>query len=141
MFIGVERVVISCEIDALRAIDRSAVCDQLVRKAQSFTDLPVSRAKPVDLDPTQLARRSNQLLLRISGRATDVERGRKALSLAVTALRPSREGLRLPPEQPSTAMLVNVRGRWVLQGRIAAFEKLLGTSRTKSVRKPIVSDD
>ena len=141
MFIGVDRVVISCEIDALRAIDRTAVCDQLVRKAQSFTDLPVSRATRVDLDPTQLARRSNQLILRISGRATDVERGRKALSLAVTPLRPSREGLRLPAEQPSTAMLVNVRGKWVLQGRIAAFEKLLGTSRTKSVRKPIVSDD
>ena len=52
----------------------------------------------------------------------------------------ARAGLGLPGPQTSTASLVKVQGKWVLQGPVAAFGKLLGTSGKAKLHRPIRSD-
>jgi len=137
--IGVERVVIACEPDSSISLnEQRTLCEQLVRKAQTVTSLPVAAATPRDLVSEDLARQSKQLLLRvrISGRA--VERGRKALSLTVTPVRLARPQGELGQLQ-SSASLVKVQDRWIVQGPIDAFNKVLG-GYPPPLRKPERSD-
>ena len=138
--IGVERVVIACEPDSsISADERRTLCEQLVGKAQKVTRLPVSEAKPRDLVSNDVARQSRQLLLRVKISGSQVERGRKALSLTVTPVRIGRPQGELGPLN-SSASLVEVRNRWIVQGPIDAFDKVLG-GVPPAIHRPVRSDN
>ena len=139
ILIGVERVVVSCEFDASISQDeRRTLCDQLVKKAQAVTSLPVAVAKAEDLKSQNLARLARQLLLRVSVSATPGDQTRKNLSLTVAPVRMARP---VGPfdELKNSASLVKVQDDWVVQGPIDAFKRLLAGAPPK-LRKPIRSD-
>jgi hypothetical protein len=139
VLIGVQRVVIACEgATGLTEIERNALCNQLVKKAGVLTDLPVSAASAGDLDPTNLARQSEQLLLRVTAKARTVDAGRKKVALSVI---PVRAATAVPamPAMESSASFVKVQGDWLLQGPVDAFTKLLGSGPRK-LRKPVRSE-
>jgi hypothetical protein len=137
---GVDRVAIACETDStLTAGQRRSLCEQLAKKAQALTDLPVTIATTGDTQPIsgdRLKQRS-QLLLRVSAKGRDIARGRKALTLDVTPVRSVGGPVAAPLR--STASFVQVRDAWILQGPVDAFTKLLGPTSRK-LRKPIPSD-
>lgn len=137
--IGVERVVIACEPDSSISRDeRLALCEQLVLKAQTVTSLPVAAAAARDMVPDDLARQSKQLLLRVKISGSPVEQGRKALSLTVIPVRMARPQGELGPLQSSVS-LVKVQDRWIIQGPVDAFNKVLGGFPHR-LRKPVRSD-
>lgn len=137
--IGVERVVIACEPDASISHDeRRTLCEQLVRKAQTVTSLPVTVATARDLVSDDLARQSKQLVLRVRISGVPVEQGRKALSLTVIPVRMARPQGELGPLESSTS-LVKVQDRWVVQGPVDAFNKVLG-GFPPPLRRPVRSD-
>ena len=138
--IGVERVVIACEPDSsISGDERRTLCEQLIRKARTVTRLPVAAATSRDLLPDDLARQSRQLLLRVKISGSEVERGRKALSLTVTPVRVARPQGELGALK-SSASLVKVKDRWIVQGPIDAFNKVLGGA-PPPLRKPVRSDN
>jgi hypothetical protein len=137
--IGVERVVIACEPDSsISREERRTLCEQLVRKARTVTRLPVAAATPRDLVSDDLARRAKQLLLRVRISGAEVERGRKTLSLTVTPVRMARPQGELGPLKSSVS-LVKVQDRWVVQGPVDAFDKVLGGA-PPPLHKPVRSD-
>ena len=136
---GAQRVVISCHFDAsLAQAERDTVCEQLVTKAQRVTSLPVAAASPGDLAAKDLARLSEQLLLRVDVSGATVDSGRKALTIRVTPVRPARRHAK-SRSLTSKASLVRVADSWVIQGPVDAFDKILaGTPRRLS--RPVRSD-
>jgi hypothetical protein len=78
------------------------------------------------------------LLLRVKGRASVADNGRRSLALEVTPVRRARPVGKLTPLK-ATASLVEVQGTWSIQGPIDAFEKLLG-SEGRRLQRPITSD-
>src|SRR5690348_5966751 len=137
--IGVQRVVVDCAADStLSNAERRAVCAQLVKKAARVTSLPVSVAAAADLDATNLARQSEQLLVRVAVSAKPAAQGRKLLTIAVTPVRPGRNVGKLGPLR-SEGTLVNVQQDWIVQGPIDAFAKLLD-SAPPVLHRPIQSD-
>ena len=130
---------IACDFDStLSEVERGIVCQQLVKKAQSLTSLPVAAAAPGNSISGDLDRLARQLLLRVSISAIDAGASRKQLDLAVTPVRTS------PPEWQmaalkSTASLVKVQDDWIVQGPVDAFIRLLAEA-PRGLRIPIVSD-
>ncbi len=138
--IGVERIALACDIKpGFSAAQKTAICDQLVKKARSFTDLPVGRATSSDLEPLSGKAHKQQLVLRVDVRARDVSAGRKALDIEVVPVRLMQPVGQLSAAR-STASLVRVQKDWVVQGPVDAFQKLLGSSGKRRVRAPITSD-
>lgn len=138
--VGVQRVVVDCQFDSsLSAAQRRTLCDQLIRKARTVTSLPVAAASRDDLISPDLARLSEQLLLRVKVSGTPVDSGRKTLAITVTPVR-----MALPQgemaAQTSSASLVRVQDDWVVQGPIDSFEKLLGPAGAPRLRTPIRAD-
>jgi hypothetical protein len=139
--LGAQRVVISCQFDStLSADERRTICKQLVRKAQSVTNLPVAVASKDDLVSPDLARLSEQLLLQVKVSGTTVDAGRKALSMIVTPVRLARPQGKMDP-LASSASLVKVQDDWVVQGPIDSFQKLLGSTGPHRLHKPITADN
>jgi hypothetical protein len=136
--IGVQRVVIACDAEGLSESQRTNLCDQLVKKASVVTDLPVAIASAADLDPTELARQSQQLLLRVSASATPVDDTRKTVLLTVTPVRRAVHVAELGPMNSSVGF-VKVRDAWMIQGPVDAFTRLLGGVPRK-LQRPIRSD-
>jgi len=136
--IGAQRVVLACEFAGdLHKADESGLCQQLLKKARRYTDLPVSLATTADLSLRNMRQQADQLLLRVRGEARDAGHGRKTLALEVTPVRLARPMGRMAPLK-SSASLVRVQDRWTVQGPIDAFSKLLGGS--KRLRSPAVLD-
>lgn len=137
--IGAERIVVSCEFDrGVSEAQRRGLCEQLAKKAKRYTSLPVQLATPADLRvSTNLRAQANQLLLRVTGTTRDAAHGRKILELEVAPVRVARPTGPLASFKSSVS-LVEVQGRWVVQGPVDAFAKLL--RGTKGPHKPIVSD-
>jgi hypothetical protein len=96
----------------------------------------VSLASAADLDPTNLSRQADQLLLRVAASASPVAAGRKTVTLTVT---PVRAAVAVAPMPGLTSSLLKVQGDWVLQGPIDAFTKLLG-SGPQRLHRPVRSD-
>lgn len=139
--IGVQRVVVECQFDSsLSADERRTVCEQLVRKAQRVTSLPVAVASKSDLVSPDLARLSEQLLLRVKVSGKDVNPGRKTLSMTVTPVRLARPQGEMDP-LTSSVSLVNVQDDWVVQGPVEPFQKLLGSTAPRPLHKPIIADN
>ncbi|QNM82356.1 hypothetical protein H8M03_10085 [Sphingomonas sabuli] len=137
--IGVERVVIACDFDStISASLRDSVCGQLVKKAQRLTSLPVSAATAADTKSPDLARLSQQLLLRVKVSSVAVDDRRQTMNLQVTPVRLAMPQGEMEPLQ-ATASLVKVQSDWVLQGPVEAFNTLLGGAPSK-LHRPIVSD-
>ena len=137
--IGVERVLIACEPDhSISRDERRTLCEQLVRKAQAVTRLPVALATNRDLVSDDLAQQAKQLLLRVKISSRLVEPGRKALSLTVVPVRMARPQGELGPLESSTS-LIKVQGRWIVQGPVDAFNKVLG-GFPPPLRNPVRSD-
>ena len=136
--IGVERILISCDLDAgLSEAEQREVCDQLVTTAKRVTNLPVLVATPREaLAAGNLRAQSKQLILRVSGTAGDVEDGRKSLALNIEPVRLARK-VAFKPVQ-SSATLMQVQGKWLIQGHVQALSQLLGGG-TK-LKAPILSD-
>lgn len=138
--IGVQRILVACDIDsALSETQRQAICEQLVKKAQRVTSLPVSLAAPNDMVSGDLERLSEQLLLRVKVSAASIDRARKNLTMTVTPVR-----LAMPQgamnATKSTATLVRVQDDWVVQGNVGAFAKILGGGPPK-LHTPIVAEE
>ena len=137
--IGVERVVIACDVHSgFTAAEQSTICDQLVPKARLATDLPVSLASASDLDPLGSKRVRNQLLLRVTVSAREATKQRKVVTLEVTPVRLGRPQGQMAAVK-SSASLVRIQDRWILQGPVSAFTEILGGSRAR-LRAPITSD-
>ena len=137
---GVERILIACEVrNGFSDAEQRNICAQLVRKAALATDLPVAVATPADVNafPGKFPRES--LLLRVGVDAKDIGKGRKALHVSVTPIRPMMPVGPLPTIT-STASLVQVQGDWLVQGPIDAFHKLLGSTGGRRVRAPLTAD-
>ena len=138
--IGVKRIVVACELGSnFTQAQRQSICQQLVRKASQVTALPVAIATSADLDPLGSARVKDQLLLRVDATFRDVGTSRKTVTLKVTPVRLARPQGQMAA-QTSTASLARVQDRWVLQGPISAFNKLLGSTRGRGLRAPVTSD-
>lgn len=136
--LGVQRVVIACDpVSGLSDGERDAFCKQLVKKADAVTDYPVSIASAADLNPANMARRSNELLLRVTASAMSVDAGRKTIELTVTPVRAARPIAPIPALKSSLSF-VKVQNDWTLQGPVDAFSKILGG--TRGLHKPIVSE-
>ena len=140
--IGAEQVVIECEIEGnLPADARRGLCDQLLKRAQQLTHLPVSLATPSDSrgDLRNLREQWKQLRLRVAASAIDVKQGRKTVRFEVTAERPGRP---IRPAGPitSTASLIQAQGDWVLLGPVDGLAKLLATSGPPRLHTPIASE-
>jgi hypothetical protein len=138
--IGVQRVVVDCDVDStLSETERRTICEQLVKKAQRVTSLPVSVAAPNDVVSGDLERLSEQLLLRVKVSAASVDQARKNLTMTVTPVR-----LAMPQGEmagtTSSASLVKVQDDWVVQGNVDAFAKLLGGGPPK-LHTPIVAEE
>ena len=139
--LGVQRVVISCQFDStLSADERRTVCKQLVRKAETLTNLPVAVASQDDLVSPDLARLSEQLLLRVKVSGAAVNSGRKALSITVIPVRLARPQGAMDA-LTSSALLVKVQDDWVVQGPIDSFQKILGSTGVRRLHKPIKADN
>jgi hypothetical protein len=137
---GVDQVVIACESDSsLSDSERKALCEQLVKKAQSVTELPVRLATETDTSALggDRAKKSKQLLLRVSGKGRAIDHGRKDVDLSVTPVR--LKGGAITPPLKSTVSFVKVQNDWLVQGPIDAFTKLLRSAPRKP-RKPLHSD-
>lgn len=134
---GVQRVLITCKADSSLAMgDARAICAQLVKKAQVVTSLPVAVASAKDLSNVA-AGQGDRLLLQVALSATsDGDRG--ALAITVT---PSRNHLRFKEGPPvkSEAQLARFDNKWVVQGPVDAFAKILGSVPPK-LHRPIKSD-
>lgn len=127
--IGAERVVVACEFAGIPEAQHRAICEQLVKKARRYTSLPVSIADPGDLKlGTNMRRQADQLLLRVKAEALRTAQGRRTLSMEITPVRLARPIGELAPVK-SSASMVEVRGKWVVQGPVEAFAKLLGGSK------------
>ena len=139
MLLGTKRVVLSCDFDeTISATEAASLCAQLVKKAQRYTDLPVKLATSADLSASpNLRQKADQLLLRVKARASDAPQGRKTLSLEVTPVRLARPMGAMPAIKSSLSM-AQVRGDWVLQGPVDAFNQLLGG--TQRMKKPLSVD-
>ena len=137
--IGVQRVLVACDIDdSLSRDERSSLCEQLVRKAQAATRLPVSAATGAETKSRDLRRLAQQLLLRVEVAGSPINGTRKVLKLKIVRVRMAR------PQGPmgaleATASLVKVQDDWVVQGHIDAFDKLLGGA-PRELQRPIRSD-
>ena len=138
--IGVQQVVLVCELDpSFPEAERRQICDQFVRRAEQATNLPVTVAKTADVDPLGSRETKNQLFLKVQARARAIDSGRQALTVEVTPVRPARpQGS--GPSVTSSASLARVQGKWLLQGPIDAFHKILGGTRGRSLRAPITSE-
>jgi hypothetical protein len=138
---GVQRVVVECQFDSSLSVnERRTICEQLVRKAQRVTSLPVTVASKDDLISPDLARLSEQLLLQVKVSATAVDTGRKTLSMTVTPVRLARPQGKMD-QLTSSASLVKVQDDWVVQGPIDSFQKLLGSTGPHRLHKPITADN
>jgi len=137
--IGVKLVIVSCEAAGLTSEERKAFCAQLVKKAATLTALPVSLASSNDLDRKDLARLSEQLLLRVEASATTADDERKTIALTVA---PIRTPVRMAPVAPikSSVSFVKVGRAWMIQGPIDGFVKLLGSGPHR-LHQPIRADD
>ena len=137
--IGAQRIVVDCEFTGnIPESQRRSLCEQLVKKAKRYTNLPVTLATRDDLSAgPNLRQQADQLLLRVKGDARDSGKGRRSLALEVTPVRLARPMGKMTPLH-SSASLVEVDGAWLLQGPVDAFEKLLGGS--KKLHQPIKSD-
>ncbi len=138
--IGVQQVVLVCELDpSFPEAERRQICDQFVRRAKQSTDLPVTAAETADIDPLGSRETKNHLFLKVQARARAVEQGRQALTVEVTPVRPARpQGS--GPSVTSSASLARVQGKWLLQGPINSFHKILGSTRGRGLRAPITSE-
>lgn len=138
--IGAQHIVVACDFEGdVTPSEARSLCEQLVQKAKRYTNLPVTLAASKDLGPgVNLREQSKQLLLRVKGRASLVQNGRRSLELEVTPVRIARAVGKLTPLK-STASLVEVQGAWSIQGPVDAFEKLLG-SKGRRLKRPITSD-
>lgn len=138
--IGVQKVVLVCDLGpGFSDTDRRSICDQLVRRAKQATSLPVTIGESRDKDPLASAAAKNELLLNVSAKAQHVDGTRKSLAIKVTPVRPARPQGAMAAKT-STASLVRVQDRWVLQGEINAFHQILGGTRGRSLRAPVTSD-
>lgn len=138
--LGVERVVIACEpIAGLSAGERTALCSQLVKKAAALTDYPVSLASSADLDRSNLALRSRELILEVAGTAATPAAGRRTITLQVTPMRPARP-MADHAAIASSVSMVKIQNDWMLQGRVPAFEQLLRGTRQPRLHTPITAD-
>jgi hypothetical protein len=138
---GVQRVVVECQFDSsLSADERSTLCEQLVGKAQRVTSLPVKVASKDDVISPDLARLSEQLLIRVKVSATPVNPGRKTLSMTVTPVRLARPQGAMDA-LTSSASLIKVQDDWVVQGPIDSFQKLLGSAGVRRLHEPIRADN
>ena len=137
--IGAQRVVVACEFAGdLSESQRRGLCEQLVKKAKRYTNLPVTLATQADLAPgPNLRRQADQLLLRIKGTAGESAQGRRSLALEVTHVRLARPMGEMAPLR-SSASLLEANGDLILQGRVEAFEKLLGGG--KKLQLPLTSE-
>ena len=135
--IGAKRVVIACEFSGVPESQRDGLCDQLVKKASRYTNLPVALATPADTTPGNLALQADQLLLRIKGNASSSAQGRRSLKLEVTPVRLARP-MGTMATMHSSASLIEANGILTLQGRVDAFEKLLGGA--KKLQLPLTSE-
>ena len=138
--IGVQQVVLVCELDrTFPEAERQQICDQFVRRAKQATNLPVTVAKTADVDPLGSRETKNQLFLKVQARARAIDSGRQALTVEITPVRPARpQGS--GPSVTSSASLARVQGKWLLQGPIDAFHKILGSTRGRGLRAPITSE-
>ena len=137
--IGVQRVVVACDVDdSLSANEQSDLCEQLVRKAQAATRLPVKAATGADIKSRDLWRLAQQLLLRVEVSSTPINRGRKVLKLRIVPVRMARPQGEMGALD-ANASLVKVQDDWVVQGHIDAFDKLLGGA-PRELQRPIRSD-
>ena len=137
--IGVQQVVVACDVDdSLSANEQSNLCEQLVRKAQAATRLPVKAATGADIKSHDLRRLAQQLLLRVEVSTTPINRGRKVLKLRIVPVRMARPQGKMGALD-ATASLVKVQDDWVVQGHIDAFDKLLGGA-PRELQRPIRSD-
>ena len=139
--IGVQQVVLVCELDSsFPEVERRQICEQLVRRAKQATNLPVTVAKTADVDPLGSRETKHHLILKVEARARAIDRGRQALTVEVTPMRPARpQGAGQPVT--SSASLARVQGKWLVQGPIDAFHKILGSTRARSLRAPITSEN
>ena len=137
--IGVQRVLVACEIDdSLSPDERSGLCEQLVRKAQAATRLPVSAATGAETKSRDLRRLAQQLLLRVEVAGSPINGTRKVLKLKIVPVRMARPQGTMGALE-ATASLVKVQDDWVVQGHIDAFDKLLGGA-PRELQRPIRSD-
>ena len=137
--IGVQRVLVACDIDdSLSRDERSSLCEQLVRKAQAATRLPVSAATGAETKSRDLRRLAQQLLLRVEVAGSPINGTRKVLKLKIVPARMARPQGEMGPLD-ATASLVKVQDDWVVQGHIDAFDKLLGGA-PRELQRPIRSD-
>ena len=137
--IGVQRVVVVCDIDdSLSPDERSSLCAQLVRKAQAATRLPVSAATGAETKSRDLRRLAQQLLLRVEVAGSPINGTRKVLKLKIVPVRMARPQGTMGALE-ATASLVKVQDDWVVQGHIDAFDKLLGGA-PRELQRPIRSD-
>jgi hypothetical protein len=135
---GVERVVIACDADSsLTDFETREICAQLVKKAQAATSLPVIRATAADLHPSDV-KQGEQLVLHLALSADKLKDDRGTLRVTVT---PSRNYLKFNEGAPmrSEAQLARLQNKWVVQGPVDAFGKILGSAPPK-LRRPIKSD-
>ena len=136
--IGVQRVVIACDAaTGLSQSEHAALCEQLVKKAEILTELPVSRASVANLDGANLRHQAEQLVLRVTASAKPVDARRKSVTLTVTPDRPAVSGPRAT--LTSSVSLVKVQDDWLLQGPVDAFNKLLGSGPHR-LHRPVRSD-
>jgi hypothetical protein len=138
--IGVQEVVLVCElVPSFPEPERQQICDQFVRRAKQATNLPVRIAKTADVDPLGSRETKNHLFLKVQARARAIDPGRQALTIQVTPVRPARpQGL--GQSVSSSASLARVQGKWLLQGPIDAFHKILGSTSGRGLRAPITSE-
>ena len=137
--IGVQRVLVACDIDdSLSRDERSSLCEQLVRKAQAATRLPVSAATGPETKSRDLRRLAQQLLLRVEVAGSPINGTRKVLKLKIVPVRMARPQGTMGALE-ATASLVKVQDDWVVQGHIDAFDKLLGGA-PRELQRPIRSD-
>ena len=135
--LGVQRVVISCDkVSGLSESERTALCGQLLKKADALTDYPVSIQSAAN-SRLGLALQSEQLLLRVAASATPVDGHRKTIELSVTPVRAARPGGQQQALKSSLSF-VKVQGDWILQGPVDAFIKIL--AGTRGLHRPVVSD-
>ena len=137
--IGAQRIVVACDFTGdIPESQRRSLCEQLVKKAGRYTNLPVTLATPADVTAgANMRQQADQLLLRIKGQARKSAQGRLSLALEVTPVRLARP-MGTMATMRSSASLVEANGALILQGRVDAFEKLLGGA--KKLKLPLTSE-
>ena len=117
---NVDRVVVSCEFQGdVPPASEASLCQQLVRKAQQVTELPVVTGAASAPGP-------GDLHIHLNGVAREVERGRKSLSLYAVPAR-STQSIRASASTISTVTLQQVRDDWLILGPVDIFTKTLGS--------------